>query len=525
MNQMTTQTTGEQTLEFDRRMPRGDGGSLAIAGFVYQFLHNIDRLIEAGLQPDGTRSGSLVVILEPDRADAVYLGPVAEFVQYKTRRGRPWSATQILLEILPPLLRAAIAHDGLSIVRFSTSGIIAPKASLGRLLQLLGRPAALSARAAVRFGRRRISVRGIFEEICRLVGGRDGLDRRGRSKVARLLGTAQIDEGVTEVDLETRILAELERATGSPERAGRAYHELMGVVAVTSRNAGARIGPDELLARVGLDRESLAPIREFNRRLAKLAEIGIAGTGYDPVRDVRCGSGPISEGLRLVAGESGSGKSWALAREIQTAIDQGRDAVFIDRVRDLDDLRLQIVSVVWNNALARPGKPALRNLGREVDALLREPRTFRLVVAVDELSGDESMLDQIVRQDWAANGVSLIVGVTLGQAARARRLKDDVAVTRLEPFSQEELARLLRVNGLDWRRLRQTFGLGSCGPSSQPCSLEPRRTSRGGSQRTNTSCWRSLPGGRSIGETDKVCSAALRRCASSATLTSGEAIR
>lgn len=453
MNVIATQTTGEVRLQLARKMLRGDGGSLAIAGFVYQFLHNIDRLIEAGLQPVGTRSGSLVVVLESDRADAVYLGPVAEFVQYKTRRGRPWSATQILLEVLPPLLRAAVAHDGPAIIRFSTSGVVSPAASLGRLLQLLGRPAAKSARAAVRFGRRRTSVRDIFEEICSLAGGRDGLDRRGRSKVARLLATARIDEGVTEDDLETRILAELERATGSPERAKRAYHELMGVVAVTSRTAGARVGPDELLARVGLDRESLAPIREFNRRLAMLAEIGIGGTGYEAVLDVRSGSKLISEGLRLVAGESGSGKSWALAREIQTAIDQGRDAVFIDRVRDLDDLRSQIVSAVWSNALARPGQPALWNLGREVGALLREPRAFRLVVAVDELSGDASMLDQIVRQDWAANGVSLIVGVTPGQAARARHLKDDVAVTRLEPFSQEELARLLLVNGLDWRRL------------------------------------------------------------------------
>lgn len=88
--------------------------SLAIAGFLYQFIHNIDRVLTA-YRTSTLSHGVLALVLELPGADTIYRGMTTEFVPCKARRGRAWSPFQIPLEILPPLVKAVLGCDTLEL--------------------------------------------------------------------------------------------------------------------------------------------------------------------------------------------------------------------------------------------------------------------------------------------------------------------------------------------------------------------------------------------------------------------------
>lgn len=428
-----------------------DGGPLAIAGFVYQFLHNIDRILEAGLAPVGAPAGTALIILEPGEADAAYLGPIAEFVQYKTKRGRAWSPAQILFEILPPLLRAALAHQGESRIRFVTSGRIAHRAALDAIRQRLASEAS-EEMTIVRIGRRRATVGAILDRIYQGVCGE--LSEPGlRARIAALVGDAAIDESVSEEMIENQVHAQLVRATGTAERAIATYQRLLGEVARLSCPPIIPFSPDALLANVGLDRATLAPIREFSRRIGDLARNGFSGIGYDPASDVRPLAASLAAGLHLVSGESGSGKTWRIASAVHLALQRGEDALFIARATSLADLQARICNAVWCEALARGDPPFLSNLARDLSALLNEDAPRQFLVAVDEGPLNDRLFEEIVAHDWAADGIVLLLTVTLEQADRAQQMPGRVTVETLGNFTQAELGQLMALQGADWRRL------------------------------------------------------------------------
>lgn len=425
---------------------KSHGGSLAIAGFLYQFIHNIDRILQASIRPAGLPQGAVTVVLEPSDADAIYCGLTTEFVQYKIRRNRAWSPRQILLEVLPPLVRAAMACETPAQIRFVTSGTIANAPTLRRLLREIDRRST-SPGTTIRMGRRRWSADEIHAAVCAAIGVEGSL----RPRVAALLANTILEE-TTEPEIQQRVLAELQRVTGTSERAQAAYERLIARIMTLSRKPGAQIDPKQLLTEAGLDHRTLAPIRQFSRRLAALARHGTKGVGYEASYDIRPHIVPPA-GLTLVSGESGSGKTWAAAAAINAAATRENDAIYVNRAHSLRHLREQIVSTVWTDALARRDAPTLGNLSRELCFVLGEPDERRFVVAVDQLEGGTESLDEIIRHDWASDGIALVLAVTPQQAAHAREIDPDLAVRDLGRFSQPELRELLARHGADWKKL------------------------------------------------------------------------
>jgi hypothetical protein len=315
---------------------KSHGGALAIAGFLYQFIHNIDRVLQANLRPAGLPQGVVAVVLEPPDADAVYCGLMTEFVQYKIKRNRAWSPRQILIEVLPPLVRAAMACETPAQIRFVTSGTITNAPTLRMLLREMdsrSKPPGTT----IRMGGRRRNADEILAAVCAAIG----IDGPLRPRVAALLANTILEE-TTEPEIQQRVLAELQRVTGTTERAQTAYERLVGRIMTLSRTPGAQVDPKQLLAEAGLDHRTLAPIRQFSRRLEELARQSTNGVGYEASHDIRPHIVP-PDGITLVSGESGSGKTWAVAATINAAATREDDAIYVTRVHSLRHLRVDLI--------------------------------------------------------------------------------------------------------------------------------------------------------------------------------------
>jgi len=281
------------------------GGSFAIAGFVYQFLNTIDSGLTATL---GHGASEAILRLEPAYADATNLAGEARIVQYKTRGRRPWSNHDILFNVLPTLLRAALVSAGDEVrPLFVTSGILQNGAVLRAFL---AQPRGDAGTDWLRVGRINQSYASLVTEITkRICSIKPSLGDLTEESVVALLARVQIDEAVRQEDVRKRIFQVLLRATSSERLAEGAFNALFRFIGEMSQDAGTTVHADAFLEAAGLTPSVLSPILEFDRRATEQLRRTLDRRGYDEHRDVR---GPLvlpDASTILVEAPSGSGKT------------------------------------------------------------------------------------------------------------------------------------------------------------------------------------------------------------------------
>lgn len=421
------------------------GGSFAIAGFVYQFLNTIDSGLTATL---GHGASGAILRLEPAYADATDLVGEARIVQYKTRGRRAWSNHDILFNVLPTLLRAALGSAGDDArPLFVTSGIL----QNGVVLRaFLAQPLGDSGTDRLRVGHVSRSYASLVTEITkRIVSIKPSLDHLTEERVVALLARVQIDEAVRQEDVRKRILQVLLRATGNERLAEAAFNALFRFIGEMSQDAGTTVHADAFLEAAGLTPSVLAPILEFDRRATDQLRRTLDRRGYDEHRDIR---GPLDlpdASTILVEAPSGSGKTWTLAGCALTANRDGAIAVWLDRPASVEACRDQIVDQLWRQILQRSDETQFHRLADDVANLLGRDQAPAIVVLIDQLPRDPDARADLLQFDWAAAGMRLIVACSIEESAAARATSTAVPV-RLGDFSQAELRALLLSYGLSW---------------------------------------------------------------------------
>lgn len=431
---------------------RKTGGSFAITGFVYQFLNTVDQGLSASL--DRKSGNDLILVLEPAGADAARHGAAPQVIQYKSRSSGDWSPHAVLFEILPPLLEAALGapEAGYAPV-FVTSAPVRNGVAVRSLLAALG---AKLPGTPLKVGRTVMTAEAIFDEIARRTAALHGAvgNSAFRTSLRILLAKIRIDDRVKSTAVQQRVKRQLLRLTGSRQRAERAYQALFTFVAERSQQPVATISVREFLEAAGLTAKRLAPILAFERRIADITGSALERRGYAKHRDVRRPLDVPEARLVLVEGSSGSGKSWSLAALAARELSQGRPALWIDEIENLEAFECEAIRQLWHLALRRGEQEgtSLATLTADVaDVLAREERAPLLVV-LDRLPRSPAERDRLLGFDWAGAGIRLVAAATPVEAADVQE-RMAAPVLNVGDFSQAELRALLGGSGIAWASL------------------------------------------------------------------------
>lgn len=441
------------------------GGPAALNGFLYQILHHLSWMAEVSLSGtlDGIEMREACLILEPRtggdaRAEAsgIYL-----VEQYKTRNGGTWAVAD-LVSVLRDLRKAIPASRPVNACyRFVTDGrpgrLQSFKTFLAEVKSATG-PDELDNMMKKDFGQNLLTSREFFDHIVsstRAAGER--VTENEQETVFHLLthfvpafGCSGTEQATKVEQLLRRYASDLGDERGIRER-------LVGILIETLSKGEAQLRPpevDAMLRRVGLNTERMHKLAHLAETLGTRTSRRLTRLGYRPERDVRQPPAwPQNKPVLLIAGPSGTGKTWQLGRLLESLSPsrvittlllgcQTREAALTDIARDL-----------WQTGLNETSEKSLVAVSHFLRELVSDAAARTVIAAIDDVQNVD-LARALVRQDWTEWDIRLVITVPL-DVARALEMTDSdtVHVHRLAEFSIDELERLLHQDGRKWTEL------------------------------------------------------------------------
>ncbi|MCY4381880.1 MAG: hypothetical protein OXE44_01865 [Nitrospinae bacterium] len=443
------------------------GGSAAINGFLYQILHHIDWLSDVRLlsKLDGQEVKDACLILEPRsggdsqaKTSSMYL-----VEQYKTRAHNTWSlndVTKVLRDLRKavPDLRPKNAH-----YRFVTNG---RPGNLKAFEDFIVRLGAVESPDKLDDEKKRKFNNTIYhsdqEFLNYLVmairsNDRDSTPAEELEIVLHLLRCFEMKFNVRSDELVRDIEARLRPfACNLGDEINvrkQLIGELMGRLS-KGENKFDKDGIDHLLRNAGLRPNRLRKVNGLSRKLREVMRRRSAYLRYRRESDVRAvPCWPEKKPVLLIAGESGVGKSWQLARLIEENAEQGELVVFVSGADTIESMLTRGAREIWQVGLGETSDKTLQaisNFFRE-DAFQLQPPFYTIVV--DDVQSVD-IARSLVRQDWTSLGARLIL---TAPPALARTLASSdgaaIHIHNVNEFSIDELDALFKTYGHRWAEL------------------------------------------------------------------------
>ena len=443
------------------------GGPAAINGFLYQIIHHLGWLADVTLTGnlDGQEIKDACLVLEPRSGGDARAEASGTYLveQYKTREGGTWSLTE--LESVLCDLRKAVPNSRPSGARyrFVTDG------RAGRLetfstfladLQSAAGPDNLDNAEKKNFGNNHIVTnRDFFDHIVWVTtpSGAFQSTAHERAVVFHLLSHFEMEfeaQARVRTDAVERLLRPYAPELGD-ERKVR--EQLVGVLVERLSKGETRLdvaGINEMFRHVGLNPERLRRLAGLPETMSALTCRRFARLNYHPDRDVRAApKWPEDKPVLLIAGESGTGKTWQLGRLLEAFRQERQIATFVSAARNREDVLAQASRDVWQIGLGETSDKPLIAVSHFFRELAPDASTPRLIIALDDIQ-DIDLARDLVQQDWVDWGMHLVLTVPQG-AARSLALTDGDAihVHSVADFSVDELDTLLKRSGRRWADL------------------------------------------------------------------------
>jgi len=330
------------------------GGSAAILGFLYQLQATATRLLEARieLKPSANTINSIQVILEPNSgSDAIIEGDERHAIQFKLRN-RPIDLGTFADAVLPDLFGAHCEQVCDRYELQSTQRLTKPAVELSSTLASGGTP---TAAVEKNFQRARSSCLRVFIE---QTGSDSGFDQSFRVFASRLLVAEPIDEN----EISTKLASQLFPRLPYGNQLETKLDQLTGNLMKRARQNDCVVSGKAIEEILGL-----ASLTDAQETLRLALETALTARQYDPAFDVRAPlPASTTTHLELVSGSSGNGKSWALYRLAQEALENRQPAVLI-RASDRSELERELKRLIAIEALDHESPiepPALGRLWR-----------------------------------------------------------------------------------------------------------------------------------------------------------------
>ncbi|NMN05444.1 MULTISPECIES: hypothetical protein [unclassified Novosphingobium] len=309
------------------------GGSAALLGFLYQLQATATRLLEVHLEGSGANAATdgVLVILEPDGGgDAIIQAGARHCIQLKMR-SQVIDAGTLATSVLPDLFGA---HCETACDRYefqSNQRLSKPAADL---FSLLDGTRTTTAPVQSDYQRARKSCRTVY---LKRRGGAAGFAVEFRKFCSRL----HLANPVSVTALRARLAQHLLPHLPYADQIGAKLDQLAGDLMTRAIESGTVLTGPMMAEALGL-----AIVTDAQLRLDTALKTALDARRYDVAYDVRPPlSVTVSAPLTLVAGPSGNGKSWALCRLAQDAIEARRPALLI-RAADRAELEREMKRVI-----------------------------------------------------------------------------------------------------------------------------------------------------------------------------------
>ncbi|MCH9639538.1 MAG: ATP-binding protein [Betaproteobacteria bacterium] len=442
------------------------GGPAAINGFLYQIIQHIRWLASVTLSRElnGQEIKNARIVLEPHYGGDASLEASGIFLveQYKTRKNGTWSVSNII-SILRDL-RAAVPSSlpKKALYRFVTDGRAGRLNSFYDFLAEIKSVEKLDDLTDCNceyFDRLIVDTRN-----CKLPSD---TKTKECAIVFHLLSNFEMEfsfdavTSITEIEKFFRLLS----PNLGEEREMREH--LVGVLLGELSKGATNLDRAKIVSlfrRVGLSPERLGRITTLSETMSELTRHRLANIKYNSKQDVRSiPEWPEDKSVLLITGESGSGKSWQLARLLEEYAKARKIFTLVFSANTIEEVLFRIARDLWQTGLGETSDLTLGAVSNFLCELMPDT-AIKAIVAVDDVQ-DIGLARNLLSQDWVSWNMRLILTVPYS-VGRSLQLNDNenAHVHRINNFSVDELDTLLKINGQRWSDLPRDLGKLLCSP-------------------------------------------------------------
>ncbi|MBI3916369.1 MAG: ATP-binding protein [Betaproteobacteria bacterium] len=442
------------------------GGPAAINGFLFQIIHHLGWLADVTLTGslDGQEVKDACLVLEPRSGGDARAEASGTYLveQYKTRQGGSWSLAD--LESVLCDLRSGVppSRPESARYRFVTDGHAGRLDTFGAFLadiKSVAGPDDLDNGKKRNFGKNLVVTDHEFFD--HIIGATQTSASQStaeeRAVVFHLLSHFEMEFSVSGSARAIEVEGLLRRYAPDLGDECKVREHLVGVLVERLSKGETRLdaaGIDLMFRHVGLNPERLRRLAALPETMNALTRRRLARLKYQPIRDVRnVPEWPADKPVLLIAGESGTGKTWQLGRLLEAFGQERKIATLVPAARTREDLLTQASRDLWQTGLGETSDKSLIAVTNFLRELAPSASTPELIVALDGVQ-DIDLARDLVRQDWVDCGVRLVLTVPRS-VARSLVLTDGDAIHlhSVDEFSVDELDTLLRRNGRRWADL------------------------------------------------------------------------
>lgn len=436
------------------------GGSANINGVLYQVLATLEWAAAFTLAQDRTGAAPLLTV-EPARGGDLQISHAESrsVIQYKTRTNhRPWALREIVSDVLPDLYQATATRRPAS-YEFITNG------RRGRTAEAEAFFASLRDREWADslsvlddthpkpfFPTEPMTERAFFESIVKHVqrtGGRDQTIDAIRVNTWHLLSHFTIIDQVGQHAIEERIDNALGAMVDVREDLAGMRGALVETLLRWSAAGNRSFSASELFSAAGLrsrtPKKTLGEVRQNAYR--RLREKVARQAGYDAAADVRSAPDFFDASLLLIAGESGVGKTWQLAR---VGLNAPGIVIWRQYTDSIENVLQAAADELWLELLEHDHPLQFTVVCRRIKEQWPGLEGPCVTLCIDDVQEHRStqLLDELDLEGLGVR-VALTTRATIGETARAA-LGDRANLINLEPFTNPQLRAYLRRRDRLW---------------------------------------------------------------------------
>ena len=226
--------------------------------------------------------------------------------------------------------------------------------------------------------------------------------------------------------------------------------ELCGVLLEVAAEGDRSISAEWLLRKASIPLHSFRDWPRLRKRLRDRLDEQLAKEQYDASLDVRPGF-VVGNGVTIVSGESGQGKTWRLARAASDSSKSEALVVWVPASRGTADVAEYAAREIWNHGLERDAQLTLERVAARRERSNPDITTPWAIVCVDDVrSPDEAQF--LYNLDWRRWGMSLVMS-TSPDVARSLALQGRCLSLPVKDFDHLELRAYLERRGLSWVKI------------------------------------------------------------------------
>ncbi len=449
------------------------GGSAAINGILYQILATFSQIAKIHFQDSDVQAQNLVSVrveLEPvgGGGDAQFHFKDQRIVeQYKSKSGNgTWSVQEIIHKVLIDLIKAVpcVITDDHSVYRFVTNGREGKLQHFKKFLKIMkttpipdSPPIELlddKYKYPILPGKQ-LSYVDFFQQIASVLNKEKENDLHHYRRVWHLLAHFEIHSQKAGEDYEQQIDQRLEAVVNFKSDIPAKRRELC-MFLLEFAAANQTITPPQLFQKAGIDNTPLNNLSTLELGLKKQVNEWCKNREYIADMDVRpVPTWSTDNQIIVIAGDSGRGKTWQLAKIAISTFQNGGVAAIIDSQQNAGVDCQKLSNVVFQEGYERDDSVPLNRLAAKMKEVVPSLSSQWLTACVDDVQNAEEAV-RLVRESWEIWGIRLAIS-TSKRIGRILKLKcpAQVSLYEIDDFTHRETNEYLYRNGLEWGEVPQ----------------------------------------------------------------------